>query len=75
MKMKMYLIAVFAFWIPIAGARADGREGDVNDHRGKMTPREKGSRETGDYRNVFLEAGYGREEIDAKLAKAYRDVF
>jgi oligosaccharide reducing-end xylanase len=40
-----------------------------------MKPWEKGSVETGKYRNVFLEAGYSQEEIDAKLAKAYSDLF
>lgn len=48
---------------------------DVKDQRGKMKPWEKGARETGKYRNVFLEAGYSQADIDAKLAKAYHDVF
>jgi oligosaccharide reducing-end xylanase len=48
---------------------------DVKDPRGKMQPWEKGAWETGEYRNVFREAGYSHEEIDAKLAKAYYDVF
>jgi oligosaccharide reducing-end xylanase len=50
-------------------------EKDVEDPRGKMIPWEMGARETGKYRNVFLEAGYARDEIDAKLEKAYYDVF
>src|SRR5665647_2529196 len=48
---------------------------DVTDHRGPMIPWEKGAWETGKYRNVFLEAGYKQQDIDAKLAKAYYDVF
>lgn len=48
---------------------------DVKDHRGKMKPWKKGAFETGKYRNVFLEAGYKQTDIDAKLAKAYHDVF
>lgn len=48
---------------------------DVKDPRGKMNPWEKGARETGKYRNVFLEAGYKKADIEAKLAKAYHDVF
>ncbi|HPG41508.1 MAG TPA: glycosyl hydrolase family 8 [bacterium] len=40
-----------------------------------MTPWEKGAWETGKYRNVFLEAGYKQADIDAKLAKAYSDLF
>jgi oligosaccharide reducing-end xylanase len=48
---------------------------DVKDHRGKMKPWKKGAHETGKYRNVFLEAGFKQTDIDAKLAKAYGDVF
>jgi oligosaccharide reducing-end xylanase len=40
-----------------------------------MKPWEKGAWETGKYRNVFLEAGYSQAAIDAKLAKAYHDIF
>ncbi|MDM7926628.1 MAG: glycosyl hydrolase family 8 [bacterium] len=40
-----------------------------------MKPWEKGAWETGRYRNVFLEAGYAQEAIDAKVAKAWHDVF
>jgi oligosaccharide reducing-end xylanase len=48
---------------------------DIQDARGKMQPWEKGAWESGKYRNVFLEAGYGQAAIDAKLAKAYHDIF
>ena len=48
---------------------------DVKDQRGKMKPWKKGACETGKYRNVFREAGYKQIDIDAKLAKAYHDVF
>ena len=47
----------------------------VDDPRGKMDPWEKGAAETGKYRNLFLEAGYSQAEIDAKLEKAFYDVF
>ena len=50
-------------------------EKDVKDHRGKMKPWKKGAWETGKYRNLFLEAGYSQSDIDAKLAKAYYDLF
>ncbi len=50
-------------------------EKDTTDARGKMVPWDKGAWETGKYRNVFLEAGYKREDINAKLANAYHDVF
>jgi oligosaccharide reducing-end xylanase len=45
------------------------------DPRGKMKPWKEGAWITGKYRNVFLEAGYKHADIDAKLAKAYADVF
>ncbi|MFO7368939.1 MAG: glycosyl hydrolase family 8, partial [Bacteroidales bacterium] len=48
---------------------------DVDDPRGKMKPWNQGARETGKYRNVFLEAGYSQKDIDAKLDKAYYDLF
>jgi oligosaccharide reducing-end xylanase len=48
---------------------------DVKDKRGTMKPLKKGAHETGKYRNVFLDAGYKKSDIDAKLAKAYYDVF
>ena len=38
-------------------------------------PWSKGGLETGKYRNVFLEAGYSQEEIDAKLDEIYKEVF
>ena len=48
---------------------------DITDPRGKMKPWNEGAWETGKYRNVFLDAGYKQKDIDAKLAKAYHDVF
>jgi oligosaccharide reducing-end xylanase len=48
---------------------------DLQDARGKMQPWEKGAWESGKYRNVFLEAGYSQAAIEAKLAKAYHDIF
>ncbi|MFN8207256.1 MAG: glycosyl hydrolase family 8 [Bacteroidales bacterium] len=50
-------------------------EKDIKDPRGTMKPWKKGAHETGRYRNLFLDAGYGQAEIDAKLAKAYSDLF
>jgi oligosaccharide reducing-end xylanase len=57
------------------GSATDDCDKDVKDQRGTMKPWEKGAWETARYRNVFLEAGYPQAEIDAKLAKAYYDVF
>lgn len=48
---------------------------DVKDKRGVMKPWKQGSRYTGKYRNVFREAGYRQADINAKLAKAYYDIF
>jgi oligosaccharide reducing-end xylanase len=48
---------------------------DIKDPRGKMKPWKKGASETGKYRNVFLDAGYKKADIDTKLVKAYYDVF
>ncbi len=36
---------------------------------------EKAAYYTGEYRNIFLEAGYSQEDIDKKLEKAYSDLF
>ncbi len=76
--MKQTILAallVFALLLPAAGVPGDDCAGDVPDPRGTMTPWDKGAWETGKYRNVFLEAGYSQADIDAKLAKAYRDIF
>jgi oligosaccharide reducing-end xylanase len=79
MKKIIYLTALsIAFCSLFFGARGSATEGcekDVKDQRGKMKPWKKGAWETGKYRNVFLEAGYTQADIDAKLAKAYYDVF
>ncbi len=56
-------------------ALASNCEKDTTDPRGMMVPWDKGARETGKYRNVFFEAGYKQEDIEAKLAKTYYDVF
>ena len=58
-----------------SGITAQNCDEEVDDHRGKMEPWTKGAWETGKYRNLFLEAGYSQAEIDAKLEKAYYDLF
>jgi len=80
MKRYIYLIALVFMVIGLGseargGSPADECTKDVKDSRGKMKPWKKGARETGKYRNVFLDARYKQVEIDAKLAKAYHDVF
>jgi oligosaccharide reducing-end xylanase len=73
MKKYIYLIALSAALLSTMGTLANDK--NSTDSRGNMKPWEKGAWETGKYRNVFLEAGYKQEDIDAKLAKAYRDIF
>ena len=75
MKKYIYLVAFSALCFVSWGFSGDDCEKDVDDKRGKMVPWQKGANETGKYRNVFLEAGYKQEDIDAKLAGAYQDVF
>ena len=38
-------------------------------------PLQRGAFETGEYRNVFLEAGYSQKEIDEKLESVFNEVF
>lgn len=75
MKSIIQLSVLILFLLTNISAQQDDCYKDVQDSRGKMVPWEKGAWETGEYRNVFLDAGYSQEEIDAKLAKAYYDVF
>jgi len=53
----------------------DAQKKNNTDAPGKMKPWNEGAWKTGKYRNVFLDAGYNQSDIDAKLAKAYSDVF
>jgi oligosaccharide reducing-end xylanase len=46
-----------------------------SDHPQELKPWTEGAWKTGKYRNVFLEVGYTQKDIDAKLAKAYYDLF
>lgn len=78
MKRKLLLITII-LTICCAGVASSSTNADCNkdvkDKRGKIVPWKKGAWETGKYRNLFLEAGYSQEDIDAKLAKAYQDLF
>ena len=76
MKKYFYLVALIILCFVSFGITiTDDCDKDITDPRGKMKPWDKGAWETGQYRNVFLEAGYKQEDIDAKLAQAYYDVF
>ena len=68
-----FIIVVSCFGKGISKDSDTTRE--VKDPRGKMKPWTEGAWKTGKYRNVFREAGYKQKDIDAKLAKAYHDVF
>lgn len=41
----------------------------------KLIPADKGAFETRQYRNVFVEAGYSAEAVDAKVAEVFQEVF
>jgi oligosaccharide reducing-end xylanase len=75
MKKIVSAVVLIAVCISAKGLCADPNTADVNDSRGKMKPWEEGAWKTGKYRNLFLEAGYKQADIDAKLAKAYTDLF
>jgi oligosaccharide reducing-end xylanase len=75
MKKIIFLVTLITLCFSLVGFSNDDSVKDVNDPRGKMKPWDKGAWETGKYRNVFLEAGYKQEDIEAKLAKAYSDLF
>lgn len=70
----IFIAIAFGFILFIAKTKATAKD-TVTNHRGKMVPWTEGARATGNYRNVFLEAGYKQEDIDAKLNKAYHDLF
>jgi oligosaccharide reducing-end xylanase len=75
MRKYIYLIVLSALFCISGRTLSNDCDNDVNDTRGKMKPWEQGAWKTGLYRNVFLEAGYKQVDIDAKLTKAYYDVF
>ncbi len=75
MKKFIYLLTFSAVIFISLGIFSNDCNKDITDPRGKMKPWETGAWESGKYRNVFLEAGYKQKDIDAKLAKAYYDVF
>jgi oligosaccharide reducing-end xylanase len=76
MKKTLYLTLLALALLGLCAAKPSSDcNKDISDARGKMKPWKKGAWETGKYRNVFKEAGYSQAAIDAKLAKAYYDVF
>ncbi|MEJ2495792.1 MAG: hypothetical protein P8Y79_15850, partial [Ignavibacteriaceae bacterium] len=76
MKKYIYLLLLITLsFISFGQTNNKDCDKDINDPRGKMKPWDKGAWETGQYRNVFLDAGYKQDDIDKKLAKAYYDIF
>jgi len=75
MKKFVFIILLFFISLISLGTLDNNCDKDIIDPRGKMSPWEKGAWETGMFRNVFLDAGYKQKDIDAKLAKAYHDIF
>ena len=76
MMTERFNMPVLCFCLLLFGTlTAQDNQGNVADPRGALVPWTKGAWETGEYRNLFLEAGYSQVEIDAKLEKAYYDVF
>ncbi|MDW7691377.1 hypothetical protein R9C00_18495 [Flammeovirgaceae bacterium SG7u.111] len=75
-KLALLLISLTPIWFSCTptAIETDDCKGDVEDTRWKIDPWNKGAWQTDAYRNVFLDAGYPQEEIDAKLAKAYADL-
>jgi oligosaccharide reducing-end xylanase len=70
--LSLLVVALAGFCV---GKSADNCTEDIQDIRGKMKPWEKGARNTGKCRNIFLESGYRQVDINAKLDKAYHDIF
>ncbi len=75
MKNLIFIISLSLIFIISMKSQTNDCNKDIIDPRGKMKPWDTGAWVTGKYRNVFLDAGYKKEDIDAKLAKAYHDVF
>ncbi|HEX7070720.1 MAG TPA: glycosyl hydrolase family 8 [Rhodothermales bacterium] len=75
MKTTQLLTVLIAACLGTGFVAVDDCRVDVEDPRGPMVPWETGAWETGRYRNVFQEAGYDQEAIDAKLEQAYHDLF
>jgi oligosaccharide reducing-end xylanase len=75
MKKTIPIILLLTSSVLFAAHSDDDCDKDVEDIRGKMIPWQKGAWETGEYRNVFLEAGYPLAEIREKVEGAYSDLF
>lgn len=72
---RINLLLLIMLCVPLFVQSQNSTGANITDPRGEMVPWQKGAWETGKYRNLFLEAGYKQEAIDAKLGKAYHDLF
>jgi oligosaccharide reducing-end xylanase len=75
LSLAFLIFSIISLCLAQPSATSGDCNSDIKDTRGKMKPWKKGAHETGKYRNVFLEAGYNQADIDAKLTKAYFDLF
>ncbi len=74
-KTSLIILLFFNSLIAFCQAIPETPHNNSSAPRKPMKPWNKGAWETRKYRNVFLEAGYSQTEINAKLAKAYADLF
>lgn len=70
-----YLVLLAVCLVAFCSFSLINKNKDIAEHRVEIKPWDKGAWTTGKYRNIFLEMGYKQTEIDAKLAKAYHDLF
>lgn len=75
MKKSYLALTLIMICLAFSGCTSESSKPETAEPSNKMTPWEKGAWETGKYRNVFLELGYKQADIDAKLNKAYHDLF
>ena len=70
LKQSISMILIFGFILSVISCSVKKQSQKTT---GKKT--NKSSFHTGNYRNLFLEAGYNKAQIDAKVENAYRDLF
>lgn len=68
-------IAIMNLSSVMAASLYKNTKNNVTTETSDLKPSSDGAWKTGKYRNVFLEFGYKQEDIDAKVSKAYYDLF
>jgi oligosaccharide reducing-end xylanase len=66
---KLFLLSIM---IACPALVAEARQPDTSQ---TYTPWTKGALETNRYRNLFVEMGYSKKQVDAKLKEVFNDVF